>query len=232
MLPGRRESWRADPRAGMLVLVAGVALAGFFAITAGLLLAPAFVELDVAVSAAIRGLTAPGLEPAARLVTHLGDFAVVATLTVLTAAVLFARGRRVEAALVIVAVAGGALLGFGLKELFMRMRPALDVARIPLPETYSFPSGHALASVLYLGSLVFVAFLDIRRLGVAVPVVAGCTLVALAIAFSRVYLGVHYLGDVIGAWFLAAGWLALVVLVAARWGAGQDAEEVRSRDGA
>jgi hypothetical protein len=33
----------------MLVLVAGVALAGFFAITAGLLLAPAFVELDVAV---------------------------------------------------------------------------------------------------------------------------------------------------------------------------------------
>ena len=232
MLPGRRESWRADPRAGVLVIVAGIALAGFAAITAAVLLAPAFVEFDVAASAAIRGITAPGLEPVARVVTHLGDFPVVATLTALTAAVLFVRGRRVEAAVVLVAVAGGALLGFGLKELFMRVRPALDVARIPLPATYSFPSGHALASVLYLGSLVFVAFLDIRRLGVAVPVVAGCTLIALAIALSRVYLGVHYLGDVIGAWFLAAAWLALVVLVAARWGAGQDDGEVRSRDAA
>ena len=39
------------------------------------------------------------------------------------------------------------------------------------------------------------------------------------VGLSRVYLGVHYLGDVVGSWLLGAGWLAVVVLVSARWGA-------------
>lgn len=220
MLPGRQAHWRRDPRAGVLVIVAGMALTGFVALAAALLLAPAFMDADMAVSAAIRAIDLPGLETAARLASSAGDFLPMAALTVITSAVLYARGRRAEAVMLLVAVLGGALLGVGLKQVFMRVRPALEVARIPLPETYSFPSGHALASFLYFGSLAFVAMIDVKRLGRAVVVVGLCTMAAFSIAFSRVYLGVHYLGDVVGAWLLGFAWLVLVVMVSARWGAG------------
>jgi undecaprenyl-diphosphatase len=224
MLPGRQERWQRDPRAGVLVIVAGVALAAFVGLAVALLIAPAFVSADIAVSAAIRSIDLPGLEAFARFATHVGDFWPIAGLTAVTAAILWARGRRAEAVMVVVAVLGSALLGAGLKQVFMRVRPALEVARIPLPETYSFPSGHALSSVVYFGSLIFVALVDVRRLGRALLLVGACGLVALTISFSRVYLGVHYLGDVVGAWLLGFSWLALVVLVSARWGAG-DADD-------
>ena len=220
MLPGRQEHWRRDPRAGILVIVAGIGLAGFIALTAALLLAPAFMEADAVMSAAIRGIEAPGLESFARVVTAAGDFWPVAALTALTSAVFWARRRRVEAVMMVVAVLGGVLVGAGLKQVFMRLRPAFEVARIPLPESYSFPSGHALASFLYFGSLAFVALIDVRRLSRAVAIVAGCTVAASSVALSRVYLGVHYLGDIVGAWLLGLVWLSAVLMVSARWGAG------------
>lgn len=223
MLPGRQDRWRRDPRAGVLVIVAGLGLAGFIALTAALLLAPTFMEIDGAISAAIRGIDVPGLEVVARAATAVGDVWPMAALTALTTAVLWVRGRRVEAFMVVVAVLGGALVGAALKQVFMRLRPALDIARIPLPESYSFPSGHALASFLYFGSLAFVALIDVGRLSRAVAIVAGCTVAAFTIALSRVYLGVHFLGDVVGAWLLGFAWLSAVVLVSARWGAGSTA---------
>jgi undecaprenyl-diphosphatase len=226
MIPGRQERWRRDPRAGVLVIVAGVALAGFVAVAIALLLAPAFVSVDVAVSAAIRSVEVPGLERLAMLATRLGDLWPLTVLTLLTAGVLYARGRKSEAVVVVLTVLGGVLIGAGLKQVFLRVRPALELARIPVPETYSFPSGHALASVLYFGSLGFVALIDDRRLGRAVLVVAGCLFAALSISMSRVYLGVHYLGDVVAAWFLGVAWLAAVVMVSARWAASRPGEDV------
>jgi undecaprenyl-diphosphatase len=178
------------------------------------------MDADMAISAAIRSIEFPGLDAFTRFATSVGDFWPIAFLTVITAAVLWVRGRRGEAVMVLVAVFGGVVLGAGLKQVFMRVRPALEVARLPLPETYSFPSGHALSSLLYFGSLAFVALLDVRRRRYATLIVAGCASAALAIAMSRVYLGVHYLGDVIGAWLLGFAWFSLVVLVGARWGAG------------
>lgn len=224
-IPGRQDHWRRDPRAGVLVIVAGLGLAGFIALAAALLLAPAFMDADGVISAAIRGIDVPGIETFARAATAVGDFWPMAALTAVTAAVLWARGRRVEAVMLVVAVLGGALVGAGLKQVFMRLRPALDVARIPLPDSYSFPSGHALASFLYFGSLAFVALIDVKRLSRAVAIVAACTAAAFAIAFSRVYLGVHFLGDVVGAWLLGFAWLSAVLVVSARWGAGDPAAE-------
>lgn len=224
-IPGRQDHWRRDPRAGVLVIVAGLGLAGFVALAAALLLAPAFMDADGVISAAIRGIDVPGIETFARAATAVGDFWPMAALTAVTAAILWARGRRVEAVMLVVAVLGGALVGAGLKQVFMRLRPALDVARIPLPDSYSFPSGHALASFLYFGSLAFVALIDVKRLSRAVAIVAACTAAAFAIAFSRVYLGVHFLGDVVGAWLLGFAWLSAVLVVSARWGAGDPAAE-------
>ncbi len=225
-LPGRWDSWRGhDPRAGVLVIVIGVALAAFVTLALALAVAPAFERFDVTLSAAIRGLEAPGLELLARGMTVIGDTGPMALLTLATAFALWVRGRRTEAVVLIVAVAGGALIGHALKIGFHRVRPALEFARIDLPPTYSFPSGHALASFIYFAFVSFTLLLNERRLWRSVAGVAAALAVAAGIALSRVYLGVHYLGDIIAAWLVGSAWLAFVVLVAARWSAGTNLTE-------
>jgi undecaprenyl-diphosphatase len=220
MLPGRRDSWQRDPRAGVLVLTAGLLVAGFIALGIGLLVAPGFIALDQAVSAWFRAIRVPGIEPLAIVASRLGDTGPMTLLTAATAVVLWFRGRRVEAVMIIVAVLGAAILGNGLKLVFHRMRPALEYARIALPESYSFPSGHAIASFSYFAMLAFVLVVNTPRLKFDALITAGCLAVSAAVALSRVFLGVHYFGDILGAWLLGAAWIAGVIAVAARWGAG------------
>ncbi len=219
MLPGRRESWQRDPRVGMLVIIAGSAFAAFVLLGVALLVFPAWIRIDLAVSESIRSLEVPGLRAFCTYATRLGDFLPMLLLTVATAALFYARGNRTSAVTLVLAVLSGSAFGWALKLLFARARPALEVARIPLPETYSFPSGHALTSLLFFGTLAFLVLLHDRRLRRGIAVAVLCVVAALTIALARVYLGVHYLGDVVGSWLLGAGWLSVVVLVSARWGA-------------
>lgn len=212
-----------------MVIVAGVALLAFIGLAVAILLAPAFVRIDLVVSAAIRSIDVPGLDTVATIVTRVGDFWPMFILSALTGAWLWLRGRHTSALTLVFSVLSGTLFGSLMKSVFMRVRPALEVARIPIPETYSFPSGHALAAVLYFGSLVLLIMLHEKQLRRAVGASALCVLAAAAISMSRVYLGVHYLGDVIGSWLLGIAWLALVVLVSARWGAGSTADDLRGR---
>lgn len=219
MLPGRQGRWERDPRVGVLVIVAGVAFVGFVVLGVALLAFPAWIRVDLALSEAIRSIQVPGLRAFCTYATRLGDFWPMFLLTCATGALLYVRGKRTSAATLVLAVLSGSAFGAALKLLFARARPALEVARIPLPETYSFPSGHALTSLLFFGALAFLVMLHEKRLRRAIVTVVLCVVAALTIALARVYLGVHYLGDIVGSWLLGAGWLSVVVLVSARWGA-------------
>lgn len=223
MLAGVRDRWQRDPRPGVLVIVAGVALAGFLALAFTIILAPAFVEFDLAVSSAIRSISLPGLEGFALLSTSVGNFWPMAAFTVLTGAALLVRGRKTTSVTFVLTVLAGSAFGSLLKIAFARVRPVMDAVPIALPETYSFPSGHALASTLFFGALVILIMLNEKNLRNAVLASTACVLAALSISMSRVYLGVHYLGDVVGSWLLGISWLALAVMISARWGAGSQA---------
>ena len=219
MVP-RPASWRRDPRSGLLVIAFGVTIVSFIILTAAVVLLPTFVSLDGHVSELIRDVSIPGLEALARLFTTLGSFWPMSVLTVGTSAYLLMRGRKAEALLLILTVPLGALLGEGLKLLVGRVRPALEVARIAIPASYSFPSGHALSAATYFGTVGFVALIGERRLRRSVIVVGVCTLLAFSVGISRVYLGVHFLGDVVAGWLLGAAWVTLMIFLGATWGAG------------
>ena len=131
---------------------------------------------------------------------------VVGTCVVIALALVVLRRRN--AALVAIGVpVVGFLADALLKVLFHRARPAN--ALIPLPRSYSFPSGHALvAAATYLTiGLLFADRLTTTR--AKTFCIGLCALLALAIAGSRVYLGVHYLSDVVGGLVLGTA-LALV----------------------
>lgn len=203
------ELWRRDPRPGALVIAFGIAIAAFAALVAAVLLYRPFVALDMRVSGAIRSIDWPWLEPFFRAVTHIGDGWVIAVTTALLAVVMFAKKRPAEAVLVGFTVGAGSAIGVVVRQLVVRVRPGLELARIPIPDTYAFPSGHALTTFLLAGMVFFVVALEARNAATRFRVLAGCVLVALLVAISRVYLGVHWFGDVLAAWILGSAWMTL-----------------------
>lgn len=102
----------------------------------------------------------------------------------------------------------GMLLNVMMKYAFQRARPAFDDPLLVLT-TYSFPSGHVAGSTLFYG---VVAAMLLARINAwrwrALIMLAAIGLVAL-VALTRMYLGVHYLSDVLAAFALGVAWLTL-----------------------
>jgi membrane-associated phospholipid phosphatase len=116
------------------------------------------------------------------------------------------RGLPRRALFVVVTAAGSSLLNLLVKTAVHRLRPVVTdpVARA---RGLSFPSAHAQAAVVGYGVLLLVFWTILhrvwRRCAVAFAVVA-----VLAIGFSRIALGVHYVSDVWGGFVLGAAWVA------------------------
>jgi undecaprenyl-diphosphatase len=119
---------------------------------------------------------------------------------------LWRRGARRLAAWAAATTIVGGVLGIVLKLLVLRARPSFNepVAQSP---GYSFPSGHALNSVLCAGVLilVFLPVLDRRRRLLAGT---GAAFVVLLTGFDRIGLGVHFVSDVLAGWVVALACLA------------------------
>jgi undecaprenyl-diphosphatase len=108
----------------------------------------------------------------------------------------------------VLSVGGGMLLNMALKLLFHRDRPTWDDPILTLG-TNSFPSGHTAAATLFYGFLAVYVVSHAKGIAPRVTaVVAGAAMVIL-VAFSRMYLGVHYLSDVLGAMAASTAWLVV-----------------------
>jgi membrane-associated phospholipid phosphatase len=108
----------------------------------------------------------------------------------------------------ILTVPGGMLLNILMKQVFHRVRASFTDPIITL-STYSFPSGHAAGTTLFYGILTafLITHISIWRWRI-VAIMAAIMLVVL-VGFSRIYLGVHYLSDVLAAVAEGVAWLAL-----------------------
>ena len=205
------DLWRRDPRPGALVIAGGVAVGLLIVLVAVILVMPAFTSLDATVSEWVRSIGADTLEPIFRDITRIADPVPMVVLIVGAGAILWALGKRPEAILLVVTVAGGWVLGEFLKEAVERSRPGLEFARIPLPDSYSFPSGHALAAFLFFATIAFIVMLEAKTVTTRILVAALCFVAAAAVSVSRVYLGVHWFGDILASWVLGAAWMTVTV---------------------
>ncbi|ELS50883.1 putative membrane-associated phospholipid phosphatase [Streptomyces viridochromogenes Tue57] len=152
---------------------------------------------------------------ALRVVTDLGGSPALSWVTSVGVVWLLLR-RQVRAALYVVAAAVGAwVLISVVKALVGRLRPVVDEP-LATPSGLSFPSGHALSSLVSYGVLLLV-FLPAmnqaaRRVATTVAVV-----VVVLVGFTRIALGVHYLSDVVAGWLLGAVWLAVTAVAFRHW---------------
>lgn len=144
--------------------------------------------------------------------THIGGPIGLAVLALGVAALLFLRGHRGLAWYVVITGCGGGLMNLLLKGLFERARPDLAEA-LRQAHGYSFPSGHAMGSIIVLGSLAYVMARSWGPWRLRSATIALLIASILTVGLSRVYLGVHWISD-IGAGF-AAGFVWLVVATVA-----------------
>ena len=146
------------------------------------------------------------------------------TLTILALGVGFLLAARRQWILLggwLAAFAGGGLLAAVLKLVIHRPRPPY-AAEFLQHYSWSFPSGHAMGSLIGYGMLAYVlALLWIHRRSAQISMALVAALLIVAIGLSRLYLGVHYFSDVVGGYAAGVLWLSACISgleVARRWG--------------
>jgi membrane-associated phospholipid phosphatase len=197
----RRHEPRFHAQVALAVLFAA-ALTAFAHITEDYLTGDPIVRWDVEFSRWLHEHSSAPLRSLFEVVTWGGNVAFLALLTVGVALYLLRRRRMNEAALLCVAALGIEVVNGALKLLFHRPRPELAFVHL---DTYSFPSGHAAgAAAIYAVVFYLLARSADRSRRVACAV--GYVALVVAIGFSRLYLEVHYLSDVLAGISLGAAW--------------------------
>lgn len=165
---------------------------------------------DQTVSLWVHSHDTPILDVVMRKFTFIGSSPAIAVVSALVLFWCWRLGRRDLFAGLLGVVTIDEGLNFGLKHLFGRPRPDL-FQEIATLHSYSFPSGHAMAAAAIYGMIGLVIGRLIPRLRIATSVAAG--MLALLIGVSRIYLGAHWVTDVLAGY--AAG--ATILLGGVLW---------------
>ena len=191
---------------GAVVLIAAAWLFG--AIAKDIVTNDRLTVLDVEVARWLRAHATPEATRWMLLVTDLHSTVAVSCYATIVAAALARRRQWRHLLTVFVCVAGGLTLNVLMKLAFHRARPILDDPLLTLA-SYSFPSGHVAGSTLMYGLIVAWTFTRTRRPLIRAAVVVAAAGAIVLVAFTRMYLGVHYLSDVAAAFAEGVAWLAL-----------------------
>jgi len=175
------------------------------------------VRVDTAAANHLHGWTrdSPGAVRALQAVSFIGSPPWIAVM-VAAAAGFALRRRRVRLAvfLVLTTVVGG-IIDTAVKVAVDRDRPSLEEP-VATAHGQSFPSGHSMSSTVAYGALLLVllpAFPERARR----PAVVGAVVAVLAVGFSRLALGVHFISDVVGGYALGLAWLAASTAAFSVW---------------
>lgn len=156
----------------------------------------------------LHGVASPWVTTVMEVVTALGGLVVVPVVAAGAAVALWWRRSRRNALLLAAAVVGSTLLNTALKAVFRRARPDFW-QHLVTENSYSFPSGHAMATMALAAALAVMAWRTRWRWAV---MVTGVVYVV-AVGVSRMYLGVHYPSDILAGWSVSVLWVVTVVVV-------------------
>jgi undecaprenyl-diphosphatase len=157
----------------------------------------------------------PVMTQAMRGLSLIGSPASLTCLGVLVVILYVRSGKPRTAMLFVIAVLGAELLDQVLKLMFHRTRPVAFFGMAE-PMGYSFPSGHSLVSCVFFGVLAAFAGMRTESGARRWSYYVAAALLALAIGYSRIYLGVHYFSDVIAGYAAGVLWV-FSVATARRW---------------
>ena len=193
---------------GLAVLAVGAWLFG----AGGEELAEGDTHLDTRFANWLHEHATPGWTAFFEKVTWFGNVPVWVGVTLVAALVLARRRWNAELELLLLAVVGTQILTYAMKLGFERERPFFPDP-LATESSYSFPSGHSSMSLAVYGTLGYIVARHASTRGRQVAALAAAAILVLLIGFSRLYLGVHFLSDVIAGFSLALAWVALCVVL-------------------
>lgn len=191
--------------AGLAAMAVSAAL---FAWVALAVMRDSATGFDLAVRGVVHGWATPALTTVMQAVTQCGSSLSLIALGILAISGLAMRGRRRAAALLAIAALGGEAWDEALKLIFRRPRPVPFYGHAPW--TYSFPSGHTVASCCFYCAAAAILAAGLSSFASKAAAWIAAVAITLAVGLSRIYLGVHYPTDVLGGYLAAIFWLALV----------------------
>ena len=167
--------------------------------------------IDVRVANWFHGHATPVLTQCMLFVTNLHGPAAISMLMALTAVYLAWKRDWYWLISLLVTVPSGMLLNVLVKHAFHRARPSFDHPLLVV-SSYSFPSGHAAGTTLFYGVLAAMLVSKIAAWRSRVIIVLTTIALIFLVSLSRVYLGVHYLSDVLGGFAEAMAWLTFCLV--------------------
>lgn len=166
------------------------------------------LQFDVAALQIVHSHATPWLDHIVLMATELASLPAIALIGGIIIWLCWKQGAREKILFVVMSLGGSALANIILKALFQRDRPELW-QRLVTENSYSFPSGHAVASAT-LAVLCMVLVWQTKWRYVAV---GGGLLYMALIGITRLYLGVHYPTDIVAGWLVATAWVLIAALV-------------------
>ncbi|BAQ61583.1 membrane-associated phospholipid phosphatase [Geminocystis sp. NIES-3708] len=164
---------------------------------------------DILILSHIHKSSQPFLDNFASVLTNFGGFRLILLLiTPIILLLLFLR-KKGSLTYLTISIFSSAIVNFIIKIIFHRPRPHLWESGYPFPSDFSFPSGHAMASMT-LALTILVIFWDSFK-NPLILILAG--IYVISIAWTRLYLGVHFPSDILGGWLLAIAWTTLVTFL-------------------
>ena len=173
------------------------------------------VPFDEAAEAWVRQQITPFRTTLMFTLTQLASTRFVLVMTLLLAAVLALRKSGYWLGRLALSVPGCMLLNEVLKYLFHRTRPAFEHPLVKL-QTYSFPSGHAVAATVLYGFVAILLWSYISRRFWRVLIGAVVVALIAGVGLSRVYLGAHYSTDVLAGLLEGVTWLRFIGMITSR----------------
>ena len=164
-------------------------------------------RIDEGAVALVQSYANPAVTRAAQIISWFGSVAFL-TMGSAVAAVVFLRKRWFDALLgLALTMLGGGLLNMLLKQLFQRQRPVFETPLVNLT-SFAFPSGHTMGATLFYMFIAAVVAYAMKSRRVRVLAFASALVLIAMIGMTRIYLGAHFVTDVVGAMVAGAAWLA------------------------
>ncbi|KKP86701.1 MAG: Phosphoesterase PA-phosphatase related protein, partial [candidate division CPR3 bacterium GW2011_GWE2_35_7] len=166
--------------------------------------------IDVNFAEFIYSLRTPFLTILMNVITYFGSSVVIFITTVFIILVSFRKHRK-EAIFFIFTLFMGITINFFLKLIFQIPRP--NIAPLIVENTYSYPSGHAMNSLVLYGTVSYLTYRYFHNKKLEAIVITVSMVLVFLIGFSRIYLGVHYLSDVVAGYIAGFFWLLMCILI-------------------
>ena len=199
---------------GLLVFVGMTVILG--AIAEYVVTGRPLILLDQHLSAWIGRNRTPQLTTFFIVVTALGSTAVACVIAAVVGVYLLRRRQLHWFAAITLTIFGGMTLNRLLKLAFQRARPQLDDP-IRTFAGYSFPSGHTVTATVVYGAVALFLFTQVKTFRARVIVISAASLLIMLVGFSRIYLGAHYLTDVLAAIAEGVAWISLSFTIVTWW---------------